>query len=113
MALDLDAMLIELGQRNGSDLHLKVGRPPLFRINGDLLPQTTYPEVGAEELQEAMYRLMGPERSRIFEQELESDFSYEIPGYARFRVNTFVQRGQIGTVMRLIPLEVPTIDGMG
>jgi twitching motility protein PilT len=111
--MDLDQLLIELGQRGGSDLHLKVGRPPIFRIHGDLYPQTTYTEITSEDLRDAIYRLMGPERARIFEQELEADFSYEIPGYARFRVNTFVQRGQLGAVLRLIPLEVPTIDSLG
>ncbi|HYG74787.1 MAG TPA: type IV pilus twitching motility protein PilT [Planctomycetota bacterium] len=111
--MDLDALLVELGQRGGSDLHIKTGRPPLFRISGDLVPQTTYSEISAEDMKATMGRLMGPERMRVFTQELEADFSYEIPGYARFRVNAFIQRGLIGAVMRLVPLEVPTIDGMG
>jgi twitching motility protein PilT len=111
--MDLDALLVELGQRNGSDLHIKTGRPPLFRVSGDLVPQTTYPEISAEDMKQTMQRLMGPERYRVFQQELEADFSYEIPGYARFRVNAFIQRGAIGSVMRLVPLEVPTLDGMG
>jgi twitching motility protein PilT len=111
--MDLDALLIELQQRAGSDLHLKVGRPPLFRLSGDLIPQTTYPEVSAEDLKATMSRLMGPERFRVFQQELEADFSYEIPGHARFRVNAFIQRGMLGSVMRLVPLEVPTIESMG
>ncbi|MGD0088752.1 MAG: type IV pilus twitching motility protein PilT [Planctomycetota bacterium] len=111
--MDLDALLVELGQRGGSDLHLKTGRPPLYRISGDLLPQTTYAEVSAEEMKATMLRLMGQERMRVFLQEFESDFSYEIPGFARFRVNAFVQRGLVGAVMRLVPLEVPTIEGMG
>ena len=111
--MDLDALLVELGQRGGSDLHIKTGRPPLYRISGDLVPQTTYSEISAEDMKATMGRLMGPERMRVFTQELEADFSYEIPGYARFRVNAFIQRGQIGAVMRLVPLEVPTIDGMG
>ena len=87
--MDLDQLLIDLGQRGGSDLHLKVSRPPLYRISGDLIPQTTYPEVGADEMREAIYRLMGPERSRIFEHELDADFSYEFPGFARFRVSRY------------------------
>ena len=108
--MDLDALLVELHQRGGSDLHIKTGRPPLFRISGDLIPQTTYPEVSAEDMKSTMGRLMGPERMRIFLQELEADFSYEVPGLARFRVNAFIQRGQIGAVLRLVPLEVPTIE---
>ena len=111
--MDLDQLLIELGQNQGSDLHIKTGRPPLFRIAGDLVPQTSYPEISAEDMKASMTRLMGPERMRVFLQEMEADFSYEIPGFARFRVNTFIQRGLIGSVMRLVPLEVPTIEKMG
>ena len=111
--MDLDQLLIELGQNQGSDLHIKTGRPPLFRIAGDLLPQTSYPEIAPEDMKNTMLRLMGPERMRVFLQEMEADFSYEIPGFARFRVNAFIQRGMIGAVMRLVPLEVPTIEKMG
>lgn len=111
--MDLDQLLIELGQNQGSDLHIKTGRPPLFRIAGDLLPQTSYPEITSEDMKATMTRLMGPERMRVFLQEMEADFSYEIPGYARFRVNAFIQRGLIGSVMRLVPLEVPTIEKNG
>ncbi len=111
--MDLDQLLIELGQNQGSDLHIKTGRPPLFRVAGDLIPQTSYPEISAEDMKASMTRLMGAERMRVFLQEMEADFSYEIPGYARFRVNAFIQRGLIGSVMRLVPLEVPTIEKMG
>jgi len=111
--MDLDQLLIELGQQGGSDLHLKTGRPPIFRLHGELVPQTTYPEITPEEMRETMFRLMGPERSRIFEQELEADFSYEIPNFARFRVNAFIQRGLMGSVMRLIPIQIPTIEELG
>jgi twitching motility protein PilT len=110
--LDLDRLLQELGERGGSDLHLKVGRPPLYRLAGDLVP-TAYPEVSRAELQEAIFRMMGPAVKKRFEENLEVDFSYEVPGLARFRVNAFVQRSDIGAVFRLIPLEVPTIDSLG
>ncbi|MGH7146091.1 MAG: type IV pilus twitching motility protein PilT [Planctomycetota bacterium] len=110
--MDLDALLIDLGTRHGSDLHLKSGRPPLFRISGDLLPQHSYPELTDEDLQETFVRLMGPERFAEFERRFEADFSYEIPSFARFRVNAFIQRGHIGAVLRLIPLDVPTLEQM-
>jgi len=111
--MDIDQLLMELAQQRGSDLHLKTGRPPLFRISGDLIPQTTYPEISAEDMKNTMGRLMGPERMRIFTQELEADFSYEIPAVGRYRVNAFIQRGQIGAVLRFVPLTVPTLDEMG
>jgi len=110
--LDLDRLLQELGERGGSDLHLKVGRPPLFRLAGDLVP-TAYPEISRAELQETIFRMMGPAVKKRFEDNLEVDFSYEVPGLARFRVNAFVQRSDIGAVFRLVPLEVPTIDSLG
>jgi len=110
--MDLDRLLQELGERGGSDLHLKVNRPPLFRIAGELNP-TSYPELSRAEVQESVYRIMGPTVQKKFEESLEGDFSYEIPGLARFRVNAFVQRGDMGAVFRLVPLDVPTIDSMG
>ena len=110
--MDLDRLLQELGERGGSDLHVKVNRPPLFRIAGELHP-TQYPDLSRAEVQEAIYRIMGPKTQKKFEDSLEADFSYEIPGLARFRVNGFVQRGDMGAVFRLIPLDVPTVDSMG
>jgi twitching motility protein PilT len=110
--MDLDSLLVE--QRHaGSDLHIKTGRPPLFRIAGDLVGQNQHSVVTPEEMKFTMTHLMGPERSRIFMQEMEADFSYEIPGIGRYRVNAFIQRGEIGAVLRYVPLEVPTIEQMG
>jgi twitching motility protein PilT len=111
-ALEIDRLLSELGEKNGSDLHLKVERPPLMRVAGSLNP-TGYEEITPQAMQEAIYALMAPSVRKKFEQNLEADFSYEVPSLARFRVNVFVQRGQIGAVFRLVPIEVPTIDALG
>lgn len=110
--MDIDFCLKELERQNGSDLHLKVGRPPLMRISGDLLP-TDSPPLTEDELKAALYEMMTPKMIKDFEEKLECDFSHEIPGLARFRVNIFQQRAHIGSVMRLIPLETPTVDGLG
>lgn len=110
--MDLDLCLRELERQNGSDLHLKVNRPPLFRIRGDLLP-TDAPPLTDNELRATLYNIMNPRQIKQFEETHEADFSYEIPGLARFRVNVFMQRGNIGAVMRLIPLEVPTVESLG
>jgi twitching motility protein PilT len=110
--MNLDELLHRLAQRGGSDLHLKVGRPPLFRIAGDLLA-TSFPEVTRQEMQESMFHIMTPPVKRKFEKTLESDFAYEVPGLARFRVNAFVQKQEIGAAFRFIPLTVPTIDSLG
>ncbi|HLX64364.1 MAG TPA: PilT/PilU family type 4a pilus ATPase [Planctomycetota bacterium] len=111
--MDLDSLLVELKDNAGSDLHIKTGRPPLFRIAGDLVGQNQHSVITPEEMKFTMTHLMGPERSRIFMQEMEADFSYEIPGVGRYRVNAFIQRGEIGAVLRYVPLEVPTIEQMG
>ncbi len=111
-AIELDRLLSELSEQNGSDLHLKVERPPLMRIAGSLTP-TGYEEITPQSMQEAVYALMAPSVRKKFEQNLEADFSYEVPGLARFRVNVFVQRGQIGAVFRLVPIDVPTVDALG
>jgi twitching motility protein PilT len=110
--MNLDLILTDLGEKGGSDLHLKVDRPPLFRLAGDLQP-APYPDVTREEMQESLYAIMPPNVVRKFEETLEADFSYEVPGLARFRVNCFVQRNDIGAVFRLIPIVVPTIDSLG
>jgi twitching motility protein PilT len=110
--LEIDKLLAELSEKNGSDLHLKVGRPPMFRLAGNMVP-TGYDEITPQDMRDALYRIMAPSVRRKFEDNLEADFSYEVPGLARFRVNVFVQRGQIGGVFRLVPIEVPTIDGLG
>jgi twitching motility protein PilT len=110
--IELDKLLADLAEKNGSDLHLKVGRPPLFRVAGFLTP-SGYEEVTPQALQDAIFGIMAPSVRKKFEQNLEADFSYEVIGLARFRVNVFVQRGQIGTVFRLVPIEVPTIDSLG
>ena len=110
--MDLNELLRKLIERNGSDLHLKVGRPPLFRIAGDLLA-TSFPEITRSEMQDTMMRLMPAPVRKGFEKTLEADFSYEMPGLARFRVNCFVQRQDIGAAFRAIPLEIPTLEALG
>jgi len=110
--MKLDELLYALVERRGSDLHLKVGRPPLFRIAGDLLA-TSFPEATREEMQESMLKIMPPAVKRRFEKTLEVDFAHEVAGVGRFRVNAFVQRQEIGAAFRHIPLEVPTVDQLG
>ena len=110
--MKLDELLSALVERRGSDLHLKVGRPPLFRVAGDLLA-TSFPEVMRQEMQDTMLKIMPPPVKRRFEKTLEVDFAYQVAGVGRFRVNSFVQRQEIGAAFRHIPLDVPTVDQLG
>ncbi len=110
--MDINELLIELIKRRGSDLHLKIGRPPLFRITGELLP-SEFPPVTFEDMKGVLSVIMDSKSAEMFKQKMEADFSYAIPGKARFRVNVFLQRMQVGIVIRLIPLQVPTIEQLG
>src|SRR5579863_228136 len=110
--IDIDAILKELVGRRGSDLHLKVGRPPLMRISSDLLP-SEFPPLGEEEMNQTLRKLVGDQGWARLESEFEVDASYEIKDVARFRLNAFKERGQFGAALRVIPLSTPTIDGMG
>jgi twitching motility protein PilT len=107
---DVMAALRELVARNGSDLHLKVGCPPLFRVYGRLGPDQGAP-LTAEDTEAALKQLLTDEaKLREFHEEREVDFSYEIPDLARFRINAFQQRGVISMACRLIPHRVSTIE---
>jgi len=110
--IDIDAILRELVSRRGSDLHLKVGRPPLMRISSDLLP-SEFPPLAEADMQGVLKKLLGEGGWQRLQTEFEVDASYEIQEVARFRLNAFKERGQFGAAMRVIPLVTPTLDGMG
>src|SRR5579862_6071768 len=109
--IDIDAVLKELVGRRGSDLHLKVGRPPLMRISSDLLP-SEFPPLSHADMQDVLQKLLGTEGWSRLQSDFEVDASYEIKDMARFRLNAFKERGQFGAAMRVIPLVTPTLDGM-
>lgn len=110
--MDLEKLLRELGEKGGSDLHFKAGRPPLFRVAGELTP-TSHDQLTKNDIQEAVLQAMSPAARKRFEERLDTQFSFGLPAVARFRVSVFVQRSEVGAVFRLIPLEVPTIDALG
>ncbi|MEE8602959.1 PilT/PilU family type 4a pilus ATPase [Euzebya tangerina] len=109
---DMDAALLELIERGGSDLHLTVGIPPAIRVNGELEHLKQQPLEG-EGLRNALYGLMTQKQREAFENELELDMSYTLPGHSRFRVNIFQQRESIGAVMRVIPFEILPLEDLG
>ena len=111
-APSLDTLLKELVARDGSDLHIKVGEHPIFRIHGSL-KRTEYPVLTSEITNKMIFSLMKEEHKKQFFENLELDISYSIPDLARFRVNVFCQKGNIGAVMRVIPLKIKTIDEWG
>lgn len=107
MSVTLDDLLRDLCSREGSDLHLKYGEPPVFRVHGKLM-RTNYPVV--ERVEDYIYPILSDAQKARFEKMMELDLSYEIKGVARFRVNCFRQRGKMGAVLRAIPVKIKTID---
>ncbi|MDQ3941053.1 MAG: PilT/PilU family type 4a pilus ATPase, partial [Actinomycetota bacterium] len=98
---------------NASDLHLTAGLPPMVRINGVLKPIRGYRKLFPQDMQELIYAILTQKQREIFEDNLELDMSYQLPGKARFRVKVFRQRDALGTVMRLIPFGIKTIEELG
>jgi len=110
--LHIDDLLVTAVQRDASDIHIKAETPPLLRIYGELIP-TDLPPLSVDEAKRLSYSILTPEQRETFEQEWELDLGYEIEGLARFRVNLFVQRGMVGSVFRIIPLHIQTIEELG
>ncbi len=108
---DVKAALRELVEKEGSDLHLKVGSAPLYRVHGELSSAPGVPELSREDTEGALRGLLSDEsKLQEFAQEHEVDFSFEIEGVARYRINAFRQRGAISMVCRAIPHRISTID---
>ena len=104
---ELLALLLEM---EGSDLHLTAGAPPVVRVHGELERIENYPVLSPRALQGMIYAILPQKLRERFEQELELDMSYSLPGKARFRVNVYFQRDSIGAAFRLIPYEIKNID---
>lgn len=105
----VDELLKLLISRDGSDLHIKADNHPLFRVYGDLAPDKNYPVLSPEDTKALAYSIMSERQQKRFEDELEMDLAYEIPGLSRFRTNVMQQRGLISVVMRAIPTNVKTM----
>src|SRR5687768_12724954 len=109
MAVTIDNLLRALVERDSSDLHLKAGKPPVMRIRGELVRMPEF-NMTAEEHTSMLLALLNEDRRERLENFKECDLSYSLEGVARFRVNMFWQRGEIGSVFRVIPHTIKTID---
>lgn len=108
----LHSLLIELKNRDGSDLHLKVGQPPIFRVFGRLL-RSGWPPLTSDQIKSIVLRIISDEQKKILLNHRELDTSYSLSGVARFRVNIFFQNGKLGAVLRIIPFNVKSLDELG
>jgi len=114
MPFQVDDALRYVVENDGSDLHLKVGAPPMIRIHGSLGAIPGAEKLSSDDTEEALRTLLGALPARTeFDEEGEADFSYSIPRLSRFRVNAFRQRGSISIVCRAIPYQVRTIEDLG
>jgi twitching motility protein PilT len=108
---DVNDALRELVDRGGSDLHLKAGSGPLFRIDGQLIVDADARQLSAEDTEHALKTLLEDgTKLEEFAREHEVDFSFELEEVARFRVNAFRQRGAISLACRAIPHKISSID---
>ncbi|MGH7289828.1 MAG: type IV pilus twitching motility protein PilT [Myxococcota bacterium] len=95
-----------------SDIHLKAGLPPLFRVDGALVPLKNGERLTPEQLHNVATSIMTPGQKAHFDKYHEVDLAYSIAGLGRFRVNAFMQRGTVGIVFRVIPFGVKTIEAL-
>ncbi len=108
----LDDLLAQLKEQKGSDLHLNVGLPPMFRVHGDLT-RTNLPPLTEERVSQLILSIFNEEQLARFKERWEIDFSYEVKHVGRFRANIFRQRQGISGVFRLIPTQIPTFEELG
>ncbi len=106
---DFLASVKALVEQQGSDLHIKVGRPPMIRVRGDLVQLDT-PPVKPDQLKALAEKIMTPRQVKEFAEMKEADFAIGVPGVGRFRTNVFQQRGTLCFVLRAIPYQVHTIE---
>jgi twitching motility protein PilT len=106
---DVDAALMKVIEEDASDLHLKVPAKPMIRRHGKLVAIDGSEPLRPEDTEATLFHMLTDEaKLEAFRNEREVDFSYSVPGVARFRVNSFVQRGSVSLVCRAIPFEIKT-----
>lgn len=107
------AQLLAFGVKQGaSDLHLSAGLPPMIRVDGDIR-RINVPEMDHKQVHDMIYDIMSDKQRKDFEEYLETDFSFEIPGLARFRVNAFNHNRGAGGVFRTIPSKILSLEDLG
>jgi len=110
--MDLNNILAVALKANASDIHIKSGLPPIYRIDGALRPLPKAERLDAEGVHKMAYGIMNKHRQEHFEKHHEVDMAYGVAGLGRFRVNIFSQRGTISMVFRVIPFTCPALDDL-
>jgi twitching motility protein PilT len=113
VSIEYSEILLEVVDRNASDLHLTAGAAPTLRQRGRLVALENFPKLTPEDTREFIYSILTTEQRRRLETDLQLDFAYVVPGRARFRVNAYFQRGAVAAAFRLIPSQITPIDSLG
>src|SRR4030043_130672 len=111
--MDMIELLRLMMEKRASDLHLRVPSSPVLRVDGELVILEHLPPLETEDVERAFEHITTQEKRSRFHREKELDFSYSVPGLARFRVSVMQQRGTISLAFRLVPFKVFTIDELG
>lgn len=113
MTVDINELLHAMVERGASDLHIKAGNPPGFRIDGEIERQVEYGDLTPQDTVNLCHQLMNDELWDRFERDGDLDFGHAVENLARFRVNALTQRGSYGLVLRQIPDTVPNVEQLG
>ncbi len=105
-SLELNDILKVAVKAGASDIHIKAGLPPIFRIDGSLYPYKEAPRLSPDVVNKMAYGIMNKSQQEKFKENMEIDLAYGVPGLGRFRVNVFQQRGTVGVVLRVIPFNI-------
>jgi twitching motility protein PilT len=111
--VNLNNLLIETLERGASDLHITTGSRPTIRLQGSLIPLDHAPVMSPSVIQRMLYATITQRQRERFEEQLELDYSYSVPGQARFRVNLYRQRDAVGAAFRVIPFEIKKLEDLG
>jgi twitching motility protein PilT len=112
MELDFAEVLLQVMERNASDLHLTAGSPPMIRQHGKL-HALDYPRLTSQTTREVVYSILTNDQRQKLETDWQIDLAYSIPGKARFRVNAYFQRASLSAALRLIPQDMPRLGELG
>lgn len=110
--MDITELLAFSAKQNASDLHISAGLPPMIRIDGDIR-RINLPSMDHKQVHALIYDIMNDKQRKDYEEFLETDFSFEVPGVARFRVNAFNHNRGAGAVFRTIPSKVLSMEDLG
>src|SRR5271167_2179356 len=108
--MELNEILQVALKGGASDIHLKAGLPPMFRVDGSLVPLKDGRRMPPEDIARMAFSIMSELQKERFKNTNEVDLAYGVPGLGRFRLNVFQQRGTIGVVLRVIPFRIQSIE---